>query len=104
MDDVVLKRWTTSIVAPFHEPGLSIQGSLTFFTETDGQPRIELPRRDSFDPGAAVVEFEPTGIDLQRYLLARAATVTAETVDSSKPDLTATVRLQAIFDVVITIF
>ena len=103
VDSVFLTRWVMSVVDPVEGQDLSFFGSVTFFIETEGLPRIELARQDSFPSGVTVVAFERSEVDLQNYLLARQATVTAEIRDSSKPDRETTVKLEAVFDVDISI-
>lgn len=101
VDRITLTSMVMTHTAP-DAPGadLSFFGSVRFFIEAEGQPRLEIARADSFPEGVREVAFDTVDDDLKLYLLApEGGSITAEVDDTRRPDQETTIELRAVFDV-----
>jgi hypothetical protein len=98
VDSLYLTDLTFRVLDP-QGGDMSFLGTVIFYVEAEGQPRLEVARREGFPEGANLVRFTTTDRDLQNYLLAREATFTVDTLDSRRPDEETTIEVKAVFDV-----
>lgn len=98
VDSLYLKSLRFKVLDPAGGD-MTFLGTVIFYVEAEGLPRVEVARREGFPEGANEVYFTVSGQDLQDYLLAREGTFTVDALRSRRPDKETTLEVRAVFDV-----
>jgi hypothetical protein len=101
VDSVVMTSFTLTIQGPAGA-NFDFLESVSFFAETEGQPKVLVAKLDPVPKGATTLELEMTGVELKPYVVAPKMRISAA-VAGKRPMQETTVLAAVVLDVDVTV-
>ncbi|UQA63083.1 hypothetical protein [Polyangium aurulentum] len=101
VDSVVMTSFTLTIQGPAGA-NFDFLESVSFFAETEGQPKVLVAKLDPVPTGATRIELVTTGAELKPYVVAPKMRITAE-VQGKRPMQETTVVAAVVLNVDVTV-
>ncbi|WP_437678139.1 hypothetical protein [Sorangium sp. So ce131] len=103
VDEVHMLEFTLRIESPA-DGDFDFLSSVSFFAETEGQPRVLIAELDEVPRGARELSMEVIeGVDLKPYVVAPSMKITSEATVSGRPGEETTIAADVVLDVDVSV-